>query len=58
VILNSAELIVAQRGQPGFAGERRYEGAKSATWAMPLLLGKDILVRDASGVMLLTSETK
>lgn len=57
-LTNSAELIVAKRRQPNFMVERRYEVAKSATWAMPLLLGKDILVRDASGVMLLTSEAK
>lgn len=57
-LTNSAELIVARRGQPNFAVERRYEVAKSATWAMPLLLGKNILVRDASGVMLLTGRAK
>jgi outer membrane protein assembly factor BamB len=57
-LTNNAELIVAKRGQANFAVERRYEVAKSATWAMPLLLGKDILVRDASGVMLLTSQAK
>ena len=57
-LTNNAELIVAKRRQPNFAVERRYEVAKSATWAMPLLLGANILVRDASGVMLLTSQTK
>ncbi len=57
-LTNGGELIIAKRRQPNFAVERRYEVAKSATWAMPLLLGKDILVRDASGLMLLTSQTK
>ena len=56
-LTNNAELIVAKRRQENFAVERRYEVAKSATWAMPLLLGTNILVRDASGVMLLTSQT-
>jgi hypothetical protein len=57
-LTNGGELIVAKRRQPNFAVERRYEVAKSATWAMPVLLGGNVLVRDASGVMLLTSETK
>ena len=56
-LTNNAELIVAKRRPENFAVERRYEVAKSATWAMPLLLGTHILVRDASGVMLLTSQT-
>lgn len=55
-LTNSADLIVAKRGTPAFAVERRYDDvAEAATWAMPVLLGSNILVRDATGLMLLTA---
>ncbi len=54
-LTNGADLIVAKRGAPAFAVERRYEVAEAATWAMPVLLGSNILVRDATGLMLLTA---
>ena len=54
-LTNGADLIVAKRGAPEFAIERRYEVAEAATWAMPVLLGSNILVRDATGLMLLTA---
>jgi outer membrane protein assembly factor BamB len=54
-LTNGADLIVAKRGTPTFAVERRYEVAEAATWAMPVLLGSNILVRDATGLMLLTA---
>ena len=55
-LTNNADLIVAKRGTPAFALERRYDDvAQAATWAMPVLLGSNILVRDATGLMLLTA---
>ena len=54
-LTNGADLIVAKRNTPAFAVERRYEVAEAATWAMPVLLGSNILVRDATGLMLLTA---
>jgi outer membrane protein assembly factor BamB len=54
-LTNGADLIVAKRGAPAFAVERRYEVAEAATWAMPVLLGSNILVRDATGLILLTA---
>jgi outer membrane protein assembly factor BamB len=54
-LTNGADLIVAKRGAPAFAVERRYEVAEAATWAIPVLLGSNILVRDATGLMLLTA---
>lgn len=55
-LTNNADLIVARRGTPAFAVERRYDDvAKAATWSMPVLLGSNILVRDATGLMLLTA---
>jgi outer membrane protein assembly factor BamB len=55
-LTNGADLIVAKRGTPAFAVERRYEVAQAATWAMPVLLGSNVLVRDATGLMLLTGK--
>jgi len=55
-LTNSADLIVAKRDTPAFAVERRYEVAQASTFAMPVLLGSNILVRDATGLMLLTAE--
>jgi outer membrane protein assembly factor BamB len=54
-LTNGADLIVAKRATANFAVEKRYEVAEAATWAMPVLLGTKILVRDATGLMLLTS---
>ena len=55
-LTNGADLIVVKRGTPAFAEERRYEVAESATWSMPVLLGSNMLVRDATGLMLLTGK--
>jgi outer membrane protein assembly factor BamB len=55
-LTNSADLIVAKRNTPAFAVEKRYEVAEAATWAIPVLLGSNILVRDATGLMLLTGK--
>ena len=56
ILTNGADLIVAKRDTPAFAVERRYEVAEKATWSMPVLLGSNILVRDATGLMLLTGK--
>jgi outer membrane protein assembly factor BamB len=53
-LTNGADLIVVKRNAPAFTVERRYEVAESSTWSMPVLLGSNILVRDATGLMLLT----
>ena len=55
-LTNGADLIVAKRNTPAFAVERRYEVAEGSTFAMPVLLGENILVRDATGLMLLTGK--
>jgi outer membrane protein assembly factor BamB len=55
-LTNGADLIVAHRGAATFAIEKRYEVADAETWAVPVLLGPDILVRDATGLMRLTAE--
>jgi hypothetical protein len=54
-LTNGADLIVAQRGAATFKVEKRYDVADAETWAVPVLLGPDILVRDATGLMRLTA---
>ena len=54
-LTNSANLIVAQRGTGPFTVVKRYEVANAETWAMPVLLGSDLLVRDTTGLMRLTA---
>lgn len=54
-LTNGADLIVAQRGAAAFTVEKRYEVADAETWAIPVLLGSDLLVRDATGLMRLTA---
>jgi outer membrane protein assembly factor BamB len=56
-LTNGADLIVAKRDASKFAVERKYEVARSSTWATPVLLGSNILIRDASSLVLLTSTT-
>ena len=54
-LTNGANLIVALRGGAAFTVEKRYQVADTETWAMPVLLGSDLLVRDAAGLMRLTA---
>ncbi|HKO96794.1 MAG TPA: PQQ-binding-like beta-propeller repeat protein [Pyrinomonadaceae bacterium] len=53
-LTNGADLIVAKRGTPTFTIEKRYDVAEAETWAVPVFLGSDLLVRDATGLMRLT----
>lgn len=55
-LTDGADLIVVKRNTPAFAEERRYDVAEASTWAMPILLGSNVLVRDATGLMLLTGK--
>jgi hypothetical protein len=53
-LTNGADLIVVKRNTPSFAVEKRYEVAEASTFAMPVLWGSLILIRDATGLILLT----
>jgi outer membrane protein assembly factor BamB len=53
-LTNGGDLIVAKRATQKLEIERRYDVADAATWSMPVLLGGDMLVRDATGVSRLT----
>lgn len=53
-LTNGADLIVVRRATKTFEIERRYDVADAATWAMPVLLSGDVLVRDATSLIRLT----
>ena len=53
-LTNGADLIVARRATKTFDVERRYDVADAATWAIPILLGSDLLVRDTTALIRLT----
>jgi outer membrane protein assembly factor BamB len=48
------ELVIVRRDPAAFTIERRYQAADSETYALPVLLGSDVLVRDATSVIRLT----
>jgi outer membrane protein assembly factor BamB len=50
-LTNGADLIVARRAGQAFEAERRYDVADAETYAMPVLLGADIYVRDANSLI-------
>lgn len=54
-LTNGADLIVVKRATKAFEVERRYDVADAATWTTPVLLGTDLLVRDATGLIRLTT---
>jgi outer membrane protein assembly factor BamB len=49
-LTNGGEMIVAQRKPDAFEVEHRYQVAQSETFAMPVILGDDLFVRDVSGI--------
>jgi outer membrane protein assembly factor BamB len=53
-LTNAADLIIARRNTAAFTVDHRYEVAESPTWAVPVFLGADVLVRDATGLVRLT----
>jgi outer membrane protein assembly factor BamB len=50
-LTNGADLIIARRAGQSFVAERRYDVADAETYAMPVLLGSDIYVRDAMSLI-------
>ncbi len=49
-LTNTGSLIVARRGTANYEVEKKYTVSDSETWAMPVLLGRDVIVRDATRV--------
>lgn len=54
-LTNNADLIIARRNTAKFEVDKKYDVAESATWATPVFLGNDLLVRDATGLIRLTA---
>ncbi len=52
ILTNEAKLIVARNSTKGFEALRSYQVATSPTWAHPILLGNQILVKDESALTL------
>jgi outer membrane protein assembly factor BamB len=55
-LTNNGEMQVARRGGGAFVADKKYTVADSATWAMPVVLGRDLIVRDATSVMRLAGK--
>lgn len=56
-LTNNADLIIADRSATSFTVAKRYDDVTaSQTWAMPVFLGSDLLIRDATGLTRLTGE--
>lgn len=54
-LTNNADLIVADRAASSFTVAKRYDDiATSQTWAVPVFLGSDLVIRDASGLVRLS----
>jgi outer membrane protein assembly factor BamB len=54
VLTTEGELVVVKRNPAKYEEVRRYKVADGQTWAQPVLLGNQIIVRDATSVALLT----
>ncbi|HEY1404685.1 MAG TPA: PQQ-binding-like beta-propeller repeat protein [Pyrinomonadaceae bacterium] len=50
-LTNGANLIVARRAATAFEAVERYDVADAETYAMPVLLGTDLYIRDATGLI-------
>lgn len=55
-LTNEAELLVVQAVEKGFEPIKTYAVAESPTWAHPVLVGKQILIKDDSSITLWTLE--
>jgi len=54
-LTHSGDLVVARRSTTAFEIKRRYDVAGAETFAMPVLLGTDVIVRDTKSLIRLTS---
>ena len=52
VLTTEGELIVVRKSPEKYQEVRRYKVADGQTWAQPVLLGRDIVIRDAQSVSL------
>jgi outer membrane protein assembly factor BamB len=54
LVTTGGELILVKPSAAKYEEERRYTIADSETWAVPVVLGEGLIVRDATSVMKLT----
>jgi len=54
VLTTEGELLVVKRNPAKYEEVRRYKVADGQAWGQPILLGKEIIVRDATSVAVLT----
>jgi outer membrane protein assembly factor BamB len=52
-LTNAGDLIVAKRGTPAYAEERRMELASGETWSVPVFVPGGVVIRDAQALTLL-----
>jgi len=50
-LTESADLTVVRRDTGRFALERKYDLGTSETWTMPVVIGRDLLIKDATSVV-------
>jgi outer membrane protein assembly factor BamB len=56
-LTNGGALVVAKRSATGFEAEKKYELAGSSeTWALPVFIGGDLIVKDATGLARLAAK--
>ena len=55
-LTNANTLVVARRNAAAFEVEKKYTVGTAQTWSIPILLGRDIVVRDATAVMKLAGK--
>src|SRR5262245_5465372 len=56
LLTDDADLIIANKSTKGFEQVARYKVADSPTWSCPVILGRQILVKDASALTLWSLE--
>jgi len=49
-LTNANRFIVARRGAASFDVEKTYTVGQAETWSVPVVLGRDLVLRDATGV--------
>ena len=54
-LTNGADLVVARRGGT-FTIDKKYDLGASETWSAPVIVGRDLVIRDAAGVSRLSAK--
>jgi outer membrane protein assembly factor BamB len=49
-LANTGALTVARRSGAAFTADKKYELGSSETWALPIVAGSDLIIRDASSL--------